>query len=171
MPLLTAPDGTRIAYRDRSGPGIPVLLLHGLAGHLGEWDDLAARLVSAGHRVVAYDARGHGASTRRPASVSRAAHVGDAVAVEAALDLGPAVVVGQSMGGSTAMLLAAGRPELVRSLVLVEAGPAGPRACPADHAGVAGLGTPVCGVVVGCRLPHARTTSRGGTPIASPPSS
>ncbi|GAA3991007.1 sulfite exporter TauE/SafE family protein [Streptomyces plumbiresistens] len=44
-----------------------------------------------------------------------------------------------------------------------------PRACPADHAADAGSGTPICGVVVGCRLPHARTTSRGGTPIASTP--
>ncbi len=39
------------------------------------------------------------------------------------------------------------------------------------HAADAGSGTPTCGVVVGCRLPHARLRSRGGTPIASPPSS
>lgn len=54
--------------------------------------------------------------------------------------------------------------------------PSAPRACPADQVGVAGPGThsPRGGtpsrVVVGCRLPHARTTSRGGTPIASTPS-
>ena len=137
---LTTGDGTRIAYRDRPGPGPgpgsgpgsgarprpSVLLLHGLAGHLGEWDDLAGRLRSAGHRVVAYDARGHGESTRRPASVSRAAHVEDAVTLLRDLDLAPAILIGQSMGGHTAMLLAADHPELVRSLVLVEAGPAGP---------------------------------------------
>ncbi|MEU3897350.1 flavoprotein [Streptomyces sp. NPDC045251] len=47
----------------------------------------------------------------------------------------------------------------------------GLRACPAAHAADAGPGAPICGVVVGCRLPHARLRSRGGTPIASTPSS
>ncbi|WP_405525408.1 alpha/beta fold hydrolase [Streptomyces canus] len=124
---LTVGDGTHIAYRDRPGPGPEpsVLLLHGLAGHLGEWDDLAGRLESSGHRVVSYDARGHGESTRRPASVSRAAHVEDAVTLLRELDLAPAILVGQSLGGHTAMLLAADHPGLVHSLVLVEAGPAG----------------------------------------------
>ncbi|MFI6442038.1 alpha/beta fold hydrolase [Streptomyces sp. NPDC050759] len=128
---LTVGDGTRIFYRDRPSPstsprpGPPVLLLHGLAGHLGEWDDLAGRLEASGHRVVSYDARGHGESTRRPASVSRAAHVEDAVTLLRELDLAPAIIVGQSLGGLTAMLLAADHPGLVHSLVLVEAGPAG----------------------------------------------
>ncbi|MFI6641569.1 alpha/beta fold hydrolase [Streptomyces sp. NPDC050504] len=103
----------------------PILLLHGLAGHAAEWDALAA-LLPPGHRAVAYDARGHGASTRRPPSVTRAAHVADAAAVVRALGGGPAVLVGQSLGGHTAMLTAAAHPELVRALVLVEAGPAGP---------------------------------------------
>lgn len=126
---LTVGDGTRIAYRDRPSlspsPGPPVLLLHGLAGHLGEWDDLAARWESSGRRVVSYDARGHGESTRRPPSVSRAAHVEDAVTLLRELDLAPAILVGQSLGGHTAMLLAADHPEPVHALILVEAGPAG----------------------------------------------
>lgn len=128
---LTVGDGTRIAYRVRPGPDSgphpepSVLLLHGLAGHLGEWDDLAGRLEASGHRVVSYDARGHGESTRRPPSVSRAAHVEDAVTLLRELDLAPAILVGQSLGGHTAMLLAADHPGLVHSLVLVEAGPAG----------------------------------------------
>nr|WSZ16890.1 alpha/beta hydrolase [Streptomyces canus] len=136
---LTVGDGTRIAYRDRPGlspgpgPEPSVLLLHGLAGHLGEWDDLAGRLESSGRRVVSYDARGHGESTRRPASVTRAAHVEDAATLLRELDLAPAILVGQSLGGHTAMLLAADHPGLVHSLVLVEAGPAGrsARSCPA----------------------------------------
>ncbi|MCT9084789.1 alpha/beta hydrolase, partial [Streptomyces fulvoviolaceus] len=94
-----------MAYRDRTPPHPaskpPVLLLHGLAGHLGEWDDLADRLLSAGRRVVAYDARGHGASTRRPPTVTRAAHVEDAVSLVDELGLAPVTVVGQSLGGHT----------------------------------------------------------------------
>ncbi|GLW45347.1 hypothetical protein Stsp02_10090 [Streptomyces sp. NBRC 14336] len=123
MRLLT-PDGTEIAYEDHEAPGPPVLLLHGLAGHQGEWDDLTARLQSDGHRVVTYDARGHGASTRRPRSVSRESCVADAAALLEHLSLSPAVtVVGQSLGGHTALLLAAFRPELLSALVLIEAGP------------------------------------------------
>ncbi|MGA5468438.1 alpha/beta fold hydrolase [Streptomyces arboris] len=109
------------------GDGPPLLLLHGLAGHSGEWDALAARFAPT-HRVAAFDARGSGASTRRPADVSRAAHVRDVVQVARALRLptGRLVLVGQSMGGVTALLTAAAHPELVRALVLIEAGPDGP---------------------------------------------
>ncbi|GKQ37720.1 alpha/beta fold hydrolase [Streptomyces sp. A012304] len=126
---VTTPDGIRLAYRDdipaRAHPtALPVLLLHGLAGHLAEWDDLTARLLADGHRVVRYDARGHGASTRTPADMTRAAAVRDAVTVLEHLSLAPAILVGQSLGGLTALLTAAAHPALVTSLILVEAGPA-----------------------------------------------
>ncbi|MFJ4278839.1 alpha/beta fold hydrolase [Streptomyces massasporeus] len=126
---LTTPDGTRIAHRDHHPTGRPAatfLLLHGLAGHQGEWDTLAGQLRSDGHRVVTYDARGHGAATRTPATVHREAHVQDAVALIEALDLAPVTLLGQSLGGHTAMLTAASHPQLVASLILIEAGPAGP---------------------------------------------
>ncbi|MFF5309316.1 alpha/beta fold hydrolase [Streptomyces massasporeus] len=126
---LTTPDGTRIAHRDHHPAGkstTAFLLLHGLAGHQGEWDTLAAQLSADGNRVVTYDARGHGASTRTPATTTREAHVQDAVALIGALDLAPVTLLGQSLGGHTAMLLAASRPHLVSSLILIEAGPAGP---------------------------------------------
>ncbi|MFE4380015.1 alpha/beta fold hydrolase [Streptomyces cyaneofuscatus] len=71
---------------DNGGDGPPLLLLHGLAGHSGEWDALAARFTPT-HRVVAFDARGSGASTRRPGDVSRATHVRDVVQVAQALRL------------------------------------------------------------------------------------
>ncbi|MGG8408706.1 alpha/beta fold hydrolase [Streptomyces sp. 12297] len=118
-------DGVRLACRDWGGEGTPVVLLHGLAGHAGEWD-ATARDLRDRHRVVAVDQRGHGASDRTPRDVSRAAYVADVVAVLDGLGLGPAVLVGQSLGGHTAMLAAAAHPELVRALVLVEAGPGDP---------------------------------------------
>ncbi|MBC9730948.1 alpha/beta fold hydrolase [Streptomyces sp. TRM68367] len=130
--LLTAPDGTRIAYRDHTPPGPratlapPLLLLHGLAGHQGEWDALIPLFLADGHRVVTYDARGHGASTLRPADTTRAAHVRDAVALVDELSLAPVTLIGQSLGGHTAMLLAAAHPDLAGALILVEAGAGGP---------------------------------------------
>ncbi|MFJ9318141.1 alpha/beta fold hydrolase [Streptomyces globisporus] len=120
-------DPVRLFCTDHGGEGPPLLLLHGLAGHRGEWEALAARF-AATHRVIAFDARGSGASTRRPGDVSRAAHVRDVRAVARRFGLAgeETVLVGQSMGGLTALLTAAAHPELCRALVLIEAGPAGP---------------------------------------------
>ncbi|MGX2995686.1 alpha/beta fold hydrolase [Streptomyces sp. JNUCC 64] len=117
--------GVRVSCRDWGGAGAPVVLLHGLAGHAGEWD-VIARGLSPRHRVVAVDQRGHGASERRPGDVSRAAYVADVVAVVERLGLERPVLVGQSLGGHTALLAAAAHPGLFRGLVLVEAGPGGP---------------------------------------------
>jgi pimeloyl-ACP methyl ester carboxylesterase len=62
-------------------------------------------------------------SERHPPDVSRDALVEDAAFVIEELSLKPAIVIGQSLGGLTAISLAARRPELVRALVLVEASP------------------------------------------------
>ncbi|WP_433073104.1 alpha/beta fold hydrolase [Dactylosporangium sp. CA-052675] len=107
-------------------PGAPpVLLLHGLAGSAEELRPTAAALLAA-FRVVALDQRGHGHSTRRPADLSRRAFVADAAAaVEELCGGGPVAVAGQSMGGHTAMLLAAWYPHLVGGLVMLEAGVGG----------------------------------------------
>ncbi|MDN0197083.1 alpha/beta hydrolase [Streptomyces sp. S.PNR 29] len=137
---LTTSDGTRIAHRDHTPEAgtsaDPVLLLHGLAGHQGEWNDLVPRLLADGHRVVTYDARGHGDSTRHPRTTTRAAHVQDAVTLIEDLSLAPAILIGQSLGGHTALLLASAHPDLVKSLILIEAGPGGPNPkLPAEIAG------------------------------------
>ena len=104
-----------------SGPG--VLLLHGLAGTAREWEETAAWLTET-HRVVGLDQRGHGRSERRPTDISRDSFVADAVAAIEALGLAPAALIGQSLGGHTAFLVAAARPDLVRGLVVAEASPA-----------------------------------------------
>jgi pimeloyl-ACP methyl ester carboxylesterase len=98
------------------------VLLHGLAGYAEEWSGTASWL-SQSHRVVAPEQRGHGRSEREPADVSRDAFVRDVETWADELELAPAVVVGQSLGGHTAFLLAAKRPELVRGLVVAEATP------------------------------------------------
>ncbi|MFE1908010.1 alpha/beta fold hydrolase [Streptomyces gardneri] len=133
--VVVAPDGVRLSCRDWGGAGADVLLLHGLAGHAGEWDVTARALRDAGHRVLALDQRGHGSSGRRPEDVSRAAYVADVVAVVTELGLRRPVLMGQSLGGHTALLTAAAHPELPRALVLVEAGPGGSN--PGVQAGIA----------------------------------
>lgn len=116
--------GVTLRVHDSGGSAPPVLLLHGLAGHALEWVSVAASLVDS-YRVVAFDQRGHGASTTHPADVSRAAFVDDLVTVIEQLHLGPVGLVGQSMGAHTALLAAAARPDLVSRLVLIEGGVGG----------------------------------------------
>jgi pimeloyl-ACP methyl ester carboxylesterase len=114
--------GISLSCLDHGGTGPSVLLLHGLAGYAREWDDTASWL-SQTHRVVVPEQRGHGRSEHSPADVSPAAFVQDAEKWARELSLAPTVLVGQSLGGLTALLLAAERPDLVRGLVVVEATP------------------------------------------------
>ena len=125
-------EGTTLSCLDFGGQGDPVVLLHGLAGHAGEWTETASWLTEQ-HRVLAIDARGHGHSERSPADVSRAAHVADAVFVIEQLGLEAAAVVGQSLGGNTAILLAAAHPDRVSSLVVVEASAGSGTRSEAEH--------------------------------------
>lgn len=106
------------------GSGSPVVLLHGLAGSAAELEPTAGALLDR-FTVVVPDQRGHGHSTRRPEDVSRESYVEDVVAVLDALTTGPAVLVGQSMGANTAMLVAARYPDRVRGLVMLEGGVGG----------------------------------------------
>ncbi|MCI2957666.1 alpha/beta hydrolase [Agromyces atrinae] len=115
-------DGAEIAVAE-AGEGRSVVVLHGLAGCRDEFIPTAEAL--ADHRVVLVDLRGHGRSTRRPEDLSRAAFVADVVAVIESLGVAPVVLVGQSMGAHTAMLVAASRPDLVDCLVLLEGGAGG----------------------------------------------
>jgi pimeloyl-ACP methyl ester carboxylesterase len=116
--------GCRLSWLDFGGSGPPAVLLHGLAGHAEEWTETASWLTERMH-VVALDARGHGFSERVPVDVSRAAHTKDCVDAIERLAEGPVVLIGQSLGGVTAIEVAAGRGDLVRALVLIEASPVG----------------------------------------------
>ena len=117
-------DGVRLAGLDFGGAGLPAILLHGLAGHAGEWSETAEWL-SKRSRVIALDARGHGRSERDPSDVTPEARAADVAFVVEQLGFEEVVLVGQSLGGQTALLVAAARPDLVRALVLADSGPAG----------------------------------------------
>lgn len=99
-----------------------VLLLHGLAGYGGEWAALIGALPED-FGIIAPDQRGHGRS-QADGSIDLAASrwVEDAIACIESSPAKRVTVVGQSMGGIVAMMLAAERPDLVHALVLIEAG-------------------------------------------------
>ncbi|MFE1413756.1 alpha/beta fold hydrolase [Streptomyces sp. NPDC058746] len=98
-----------------------VVLVHGWAHARRAWGTVADRLIRAGHRVVLYDQRGHGASTegRTPVSVERLGS--DLAAVLAETGAREAVVVGHSGGGFAALSYATTSPSAsrLRGLVLL----------------------------------------------------
>jgi pimeloyl-ACP methyl ester carboxylesterase len=117
--------GVDFAYREL-GPatGVPVLFLTHLAAVLDNWDPRVVDGVAARHRVIAFDSRGVGASGgSTPDTIEAMAH--DAVAFIRALGLEKVDLLGFSMGGMIAQLIAADEPQLVRKVILAGTGPAG----------------------------------------------
>jgi pimeloyl-ACP methyl ester carboxylesterase len=120
-PLEARRDGVALAGEASAGDREPILLLHGLTATRRYVVHGSRVLERAGHPVVAYDARGHGASSPAGAPEAYTYHelVRDAVAVMDAAGIGRAAVAGQSMGAATAVALALARPERVSALGLV----------------------------------------------------
>jgi pimeloyl-ACP methyl ester carboxylesterase len=117
--------GMTFAYREL-GPatGIPVVFLTHLAAVLDNWDPRVVDGIAAQHPVITFDNLGVGASTgSTPDSI--AAMAKDAVAFIRALGLGQVDLLGFSMGGMIAQVIAQDQPQLVRKLILAGTGPAG----------------------------------------------
>jgi 3-oxoadipate enol-lactonase len=116
---LYAPGRGELFLRDTGGDGPPVLLLHGwmASADLNWWGAYAA-LVQAGYRVLAIDHRGHGRGLRSLLPFRLSDCAADAAAALEVLGAAPATVVGYSMGGAIAQLLAHDHPEVVTGLVL-----------------------------------------------------
>lgn len=104
---------------DVRGTGDPLVLVHGTGAQASSWGRTVGDLAAGGYRVLAYDRRGYGRSTHRPVRDYRV-HIADLAAVIEHAGA-PAHVVGWSSGGNTALALATQRPELLRSLVIMEA--------------------------------------------------
>jgi pimeloyl-ACP methyl ester carboxylesterase len=116
---LHIPGRGEFFVRDSGGSGPAVLLLHGwLVSSDLNWLHSYQPLIDAGYRVLALDHRGHGRGIRPAAPFRLADCAADAAAVIDQLGAGPVAVVGYSMGGPIAMLLARARPDLVGGLVL-----------------------------------------------------
>ncbi|MGE8175049.1 alpha/beta fold hydrolase [Pseudomonas fluorescens] len=118
-------NGTRIHVVQRGCGELTVLLLHYYGGSARTWDGVAGAL-PARYRLVATDHRGWGDS-EAPAEGYRIADLAaDAEGVIAALGLERYVLVGHSMGGKVAQLLASRRPQGLEGLVLVAPSPPSP---------------------------------------------
>ena len=114
-------DGVRLAYTE-AGAGAPaVMLVHGMRCDHHHMQPLFDHL-SARHRVVSVDLRGHGASDAPDSEYSNDEMAGDLAWVADALELGSPVMIGHSFGGSVSLHLAVTQPERVAGLVLLDSG-------------------------------------------------
>jgi pimeloyl-ACP methyl ester carboxylesterase len=114
-----------LAWRRVRGGGPGVLFLGGLRSDMtgAKAAYLAAWCAARGHAFLRFDHRGHGTSGGRFEEGTIGLWLEDALGVLDALTEGPQVVVGSSMGGWLALLLALRRPERVRALVGIAAAP------------------------------------------------
>jgi pimeloyl-ACP methyl ester carboxylesterase len=122
-------EGGRLYVEERGSGGVPLLLIQGLGhSHVGWRFQLEA--FGARRRTIAFDNRGTGRSSKEPGPYSMEQFADDAVAVLDALGVDQAHVVGLSMGGFVAQLVALRAPGRVRSLVLVGTSPGSPEHVP-----------------------------------------
>ena len=118
MPYVRSSDGVRLHYRvsgRRSGP--PALMIQGLGADKHLWN-LQRAALAPWYRTIAFDNRGAGRSDKPYGSYSLEQMADDAAAVLDDAGEDSAHVIGASMGGVIAQLLALRHPERVRSLTL-----------------------------------------------------
>ena len=115
-------NGVRIRYEER-GSGTAMVWAHGLGGSWHGWEKVM-NFFQGRHRVVAYDARGHGHSEKpdRPEAYSQDIMVEDMRGVMDALDINKAIVGGHSMGANVALNFALCYPERCTGLIPVGIG-------------------------------------------------
>ena len=123
MPFVTVgrenSAAIRIYYEDH-GSGSPVVLVHGYAQNGHSWEKQEAALLAAGHRVITYDRRGCGASSRPSTGYDFDTLAGDLDVLLSRLDLRGVVLAGFAMGtGEVTRYLAIHGPGRVTAAVLV----------------------------------------------------
>ena len=120
---VTGAGGVTLATGD-DGAGPAVVLLHGLTASRRYVVMGSTALQRAGHRVVAYDARGHGASSPAPTPDGYGYEdlAADLVALLDGLGIERAVLAGASMGAHTILRLALEQPERVAALAVITPG-------------------------------------------------
>jgi len=117
--------GTRFAYRELgSDSGVPLVLLHHFTATIDDWDPRVLDGIAAQRRVIVFDNRGVGGTAGRvPTTVDAMAD--DAITFIRALGTTEVDLLGFSLGGFIAQVIATKEPDLVRRMVLAGTGPAG----------------------------------------------
>ncbi len=102
------------------GVGMPVILLHGTGLLARLWEPMARDLARRIGPVYAFDLRGHGLSDKPAQGYRWEVFAEDIAAASEQLGHSRSIIIGHSMGGTVALILAAIRPDLVSRVVAVE---------------------------------------------------
>jgi pimeloyl-ACP methyl ester carboxylesterase len=118
-------NGTSFVYREVGEKSdVPVVFLHHLTAVLDDWDPRVVDGLAAKHQVIVFDNRGVGGSDgSTPTSVEEMAR--DSVAFIRALGLRKVDLLGFSLGGFIAQVIAQKQPDLVRKVIIAGSAPAG----------------------------------------------
>ena len=117
-------DGGRIAYH-RRGSGRPLLVLNGLAATSADWDPSFIERLASANELILLDNRGIGASTDNGAPFNIYQLADDAAHVIEGLEFERVSVLGWSMGGFIAQILALQHPGRIGKLILLSTDPGG----------------------------------------------
>ena len=123
MTHYTAHDGAELYYELQGGGHLPMIFVHGWCSNLGHWRN-QVRHFARRHRTLCVDSRGHGRSSvpQDLRELNPAVHAADIAAVARKEGINGAVVVGHAGGGPRTLELARSHPDLVRAVVMVDAG-------------------------------------------------
>jgi non-heme chloroperoxidase len=116
---IVLPDNTRLRYIEQGNKkGIPVIMLHGFTDSWHSYELVVPYLVETAHLYI-ISQRGHGNSDRPVRGYRPDDFADDIAAFMQQLRIGPAVIVGHSMGATIAQNFAIRYPQLIRGLVLI----------------------------------------------------
>jgi pimeloyl-ACP methyl ester carboxylesterase len=117
----TAGDGVEIALAIWGGEGETVFCIHGISASCRCWDNVAAALIPQ-HEILAMDLRGRGLSEKPASGYSVSQHCRDIHALLKYENIDRIVLLGHSLGALIGLEFAAGFPEAVDRLILVDGG-------------------------------------------------
>lgn len=123
---VVSAGGVDFAYRElgRRNSGVPVVMLVHLAGVMDNWDPRVVDGLAAKHHVIAFDNRGVGSSSGKPANTIEQM-ADDAITFIKAKGFKQVDLFGFSMGGMISQEIVLKEPQLVRRMILAGTGPAG----------------------------------------------
>ena len=119
---LYARDYRRSSVTGNDGP--PVLCMHGLTRNSADFEDICDHLANR-YRLIVVDQRGRGRSAYdpQPANYQPAVYVQDMFTLLRHLEISSATLMGTSMGGIMAMMMAAMQPDMVKAMIINDVGP------------------------------------------------
>ena len=126
----TSDDGLRLYSRDYSKaldnnkPAKTILCMHGLTRNSADFEDVCSELADR-YRLIVVDQRGRGLSDYDPnyANYNPLIYVQDMFVLLETLKLSSVILLGTSLGGIMAMLMAAMKPEMVQAIIINDVGP------------------------------------------------